>query len=112
MSNTQELLIDELGDATPFAVAQTNSDGRIPKWVVNKKYGDLESVGVDRSYEWTQLKKGVYKIRFHTKHYFVEQKASSFFPFVDIHFVVEKETDHYHIPLLLSNYGYTTYRGS
>jgi 5-hydroxyisourate hydrolase len=35
-----------------------------------------------------------------------------FYPQVEIVFTVEAETEHYHIPLLLSPYGYTTYRGS
>jgi 5-hydroxyisourate hydrolase len=35
-----------------------------------------------------------------------------FYPEVSVQFVVERGEDHYHLPLLLSPYGYSTYRGS
>lgn len=38
--------------------------------------------------------------------------GNEFFPFVHIVFEVEPDRDHYHVPLLLSRFGYTTYRGS
>jgi 5-hydroxyisourate hydrolase len=50
------------------------------------------------------LPAGTYRLRFHT--------PSPFFPVVDIQFVVADGTQHYHVPLLLSPYGYSTYRGS
>lgn len=111
---------DKFGQEIPFAIAKTNNDGRIPQWIINKKYSGLAQVGVNstNNYEWESLKPGIYKIRFHTKHYFLSNRDSealskSFFPFVDIHFVVSDPPDkHYHIPLLLSNHSYTTYRGS
>lgn len=37
---------------------------------------------------------------------------SRFYPSVSVEFVVEADEDHYHLPLLLSAFGYTTYRGS
>lgn len=56
------------------------------------------------------LAKGVYKMTFDTKHYFSSQDIETFFPSVEIVFEI-KTTDHYHIPLLLSPFGYSTYRG-
>ncbi len=56
------------------------------------------------------LAKGVYKINFDTMHYFSSQDIETFFPAVEIVFEI-KTTDHYHIPLLLSPFGYSTYRG-
>jgi 5-hydroxyisourate hydrolase len=49
---------------------------------------------------------GAYRITFKTAAY------SSFFPSIEITFVIEDTAAHYHIPLLLSPFGYTTYRGS
>lgn len=46
---------------------------------------------------------GIYKLRFQT---------NGFFPVVEIQFVVEDGEQHYHVPLLLSPFGYSTYRGS
>jgi 5-hydroxyisourate hydrolase len=50
------------------------------------------------------LPTGTYKLRFHT--------PSPFFPVVEIQFVVADGAQHYHVPLLLAPYGYSTYRGS
>ncbi|MEJ7603219.1 MAG: hydroxyisourate hydrolase [Kofleriaceae bacterium] len=52
---------------------------------------------------------GTYRIRFATGAYLGEQ---AFFPVVEIQFAVLDGTQHYHVPLLLSPYGYSTYRGS
>jgi len=50
---------------------------------------------------------GTYRIRFQTGQY-----GSPFFPVVEIQFVVDDSAQHYHVPLLLSPYGFSTYRGS
>ena len=50
---------------------------------------------------------GTYRIRFQTGAY-----GNSFFPVVEIQFTVGDGAQHYHVPLLLSPYGYSTYRGS
>ncbi len=57
------------------------------------------------------LQQGIYKLRFETKDYFDKRKTPTFYPYVEI--VIDITTDdHYHIPLLLSPFGYTTYLGS
>jgi 5-hydroxyisourate hydrolase len=55
---------------------------------------------------------GVYRIRFHTEAYFAAHQQTGFFPVVEIQFTVADGAQHYHVPLLLSPYGYSTYRGS
>jgi 5-hydroxyisourate hydrolase len=55
---------------------------------------------------------GVYRIRFHTGAYFAARQQTGFFPVVEIQFTVDDGAQHYHVPLLLSPYGYSTYRGS
>ena len=50
---------------------------------------------------------GTYRIRFQTGAY-----GNPFFPVVEIQFVVGDGAAHYHVPLLLSPYGFSTYRGS
>ena len=55
---------------------------------------------------------GTYRIRFQTAPYFAAQQVSGFFPVVEIQFVVVDGAQHYHVPLLLSPYGFSTYRGS
>ena len=53
-----------------------------------------------------------YKIYFVTSEYFSSQKLPSLYPYVEIVFTVADPAQHYHIPLLLTANGYTTYRGS
>lgn len=56
---------------------------------------------------------GTYRIRFATGPYLAAQGHSApFFPSVEIQFTVVDGAQHYHVPLLLSPYGYSTYRGS
>jgi 5-hydroxyisourate hydrolase len=55
---------------------------------------------------------GTYRIRFHTGAYLAAHHQAGFFPVVEIQFTVVDGTQHYHVPLLLSPYGYSTYRGS
>ena len=55
---------------------------------------------------------GTYRIRFATGAYFAAQGVTGFFPVVEIHFTVADGAQHYHVPLLLSPYGFSTYRGS
>ncbi len=74
----------------------SNSDGRCP---------DLLPAG-------TQLQPGLYRMSFDTASYFDSHNQTGFYPLVQIVFEIQAEDEHYHIPLLLSPYGYSTYRGS
>ena len=55
---------------------------------------------------------GTYRLRFHTAAYFAARGQAGFFPVVEIQFSVGDGAQHYHVPLLLSPFGYSTYRGS
>jgi len=59
-----------------------------------------------------QLVSGVYQMTFDTESYFRQQAVASFYPFVNIAFEITHPEQHYHVPLLLSPFGYSTYRGS
>jgi len=58
------------------------------------------------------LSAGNYRLSFDTKSYFAAQKIEGLYPLVQVHFGVVTGEEHYHVPLLLSPNGYTTYRGS
>jgi len=58
------------------------------------------------------LKEGTYRMTFDTRAYFGARKIDGLYPQVSIIFEVRRAGEHYHIPLLLSPYGYSTYRGS
>ncbi|HEY4354499.1 MAG TPA: hydroxyisourate hydrolase [Acidobacteriaceae bacterium] len=58
------------------------------------------------------LEASTYKIRFATSEYFSAQHLTGLYPYVEIVFSIADPAQHYHIPLLLTANGYTTYRGS
>jgi 5-hydroxyisourate hydrolase len=55
---------------------------------------------------------GRYRLTFDTGAYFSTLDEAGFYPEVSVTFVVEPGEEHYHVPLLLSPFGYSTYRGS
>jgi len=58
------------------------------------------------------LAAGIYRMHFATKPYYKANKEQGFYPYVDIVFELIGNNAHYHIPLLLTAFGYSTYRGS
>jgi 5-hydroxyisourate hydrolase len=58
------------------------------------------------------LSEGIYRLTFDTESYFASQGVEGFYPEVFIVFAVRDAGQHYHVPLLLNAYGYSTYRGS
>lgn len=78
-----------------IARGKTNKDGRIPDLLPQEII----------------LKKGIYQMKFWVKEYFEGIASPTFYPFVEICFDVQTE-EHYHVPLLLNPFGYSTYRGS
>jgi 5-hydroxyisourate hydrolase len=58
------------------------------------------------------LEGGHYRLTFDTVEYFRTHGELPFFPEIQVTFEVRDPTQHYHVPLLLSRYGYSTYRGS
>lgn len=57
------------------------------------------------------LQPGIYKLRFETKDYFDKDRIATFYPYVEIIFEIT-DAEHYHVPLLINPFGYSTYRGS
>jgi len=76
---------------------QTDADGRISDWS-----------------EAFELEPGEYSLTFNVGDYFEVQKIESFYRSVPVTFFVSESASraHYHVPLLLSPFGYSTYRGS
>lgn len=58
------------------------------------------------------LAEGVYRVTFKTGAWLKQQNTATFFPEIPVVFQIDGSLDHYHIPLLLSPYGYSTYRGN
>lgn len=54
---------------------------------------------------------GIYKLTYLVEPYFKKSKTESFYPFIEVVFQI-KDGNHYHVPITLSAYGYSTYRGN
>lgn len=55
---------------------------------------------------------GDYRVVFRTGEFYARQQQSSFFPEIPVVFRVDSARQHYHVPLLLSPFGFSTYRGN
>jgi 5-hydroxyisourate hydrolase len=90
------ILYEKVGaDWLEVARGITNTDGRISNLLKDDE----------------PLPFAVYKMSFETGPYFTSMHTDVFYPVVDVQFSINT-AGHYHIPLLLSPYGYSTYRGS
>ena len=74
----------------------TNADGRISDLVPPEM----------------TLAAGVYRLTFDTARYFAAHRLEGFYPQVTVVFRIDEPAQQYHVPLLLSPFGYSTYRGS
>ncbi len=74
----------------------TNDDGRVKDFLP----------------QGTRLQAGLYRLTFDTAAYFGATGTRGFYPYVHITFELGDADEHYHVPLLLSPWGFSTYRGS
>src|SRR5579864_1493325 len=86
---------DESGTWRLLSSGQTDQDGRCSQLLKDEK-----------------LSPGFYRLHFDTATYFAARKIETLYPFVEVTFRVRDGESHFHIPLLLSANGYTTYRGT
>ena len=84
------------GDWVALFSSRTGADGRCPQLLPANE----------------SLTAGVYRLNFDTASYFQAQEIATLYPLVEIAFQVLEGESAFHIPLLLSPYGFTTYRGS
>lgn len=84
------------GGWRPLTSARTDQDGRCAELVS----------------EAEDLSAGVYRLIFDTEKYFELQEPGTLYPVVEVTFRIREGESHFHIPLLLSPNGYTTYRGT
>jgi len=87
--------VDRAGNWEKLGTSVTNDDGRVPTLLAGR-----------------ELEVARYRVTFNTAVYFAELGTPAFYPYVQVVFDIRAPEQHYHIPLLLSAYGYSTYRGS
>jgi len=85
-----------------MAAGETDSDGRCTNL--------LPPCDTPNAIELTAG--GLYKVTFKTKDYFAKTDRKCLYPWVEITFELSDKEEHYHIPLLISPYSFTTYKGS
>lgn len=97
-------------EGLPLTLEEHTSDGwrRIGGGVTNDDGRVRDLLEPDRD----GLVEGVYRMTFDTGAYFERHDLQGFYPVVRVVFEVQAPDEHYHVPLLLSPYGYSTYRGS
>ena len=78
------------------ASGEANGDGRVPNLVP----------------EGAAIAPGEFRLTFDVRRYFAASSTETFYPTISVVFEVAAGQTHYHVPLLLSPFGYTTYRGS
>ncbi|MBA3673238.1 MAG: hydroxyisourate hydrolase [Gemmatimonadaceae bacterium] len=88
--------LHEDGSGVAIGGGETDADGRVR---------DLVAAG-------TVISAGDYRLRFETGRYLAASGREVFYPAVTVDFRLTGPDAHYHVPLLLSPFGYSTYRGS
>jgi 5-hydroxyisourate hydrolase len=88
--------LNTAGDWRVLSSARTDQDGRCAQLLP----------------EGEDLSTGVYRLIFDTGSYYALQEVGALYPMVEVTFQARAGESHFHIPLLLSPNGYTTYRGS
>ena len=74
--------------------------------------GATDPAGRARDLADSRIAAGRYRLTFETADYFAAAGVTGFFPIVEIVFDGRDPAEHHHVPLLLSPFGYSTYRGS
>ena len=92
------------GDWHPAGIAITDADGRAHPLDPLDEASEADA-------ETQPLQKGDYRLTFEVAAYFKAREVKALYPFVQVTFSVG-ETRHYHVPLLLNPFGYSTYLGS
>ncbi len=92
--------------AAGVAVTLSDAGGEVLASSVTNDDGRVTDLGPE------SLDPGTYEVRFASGDHFAVQGVACFHPYVPVVFTVVAGQAHYHVPLLLSPFAYTTYRGS
>lgn len=90
------LLQQQADDWVMLGSAPTDEDGRVSDFLGSNDV----------------LTAGIYKLTFYLSDYYSRLATESFYPYAEVAFEVAGDGQHYHVPLLLNPFGYSTYRGS
>ncbi|CZT25340.1 related to transthyretin-like protein pucM [Ramularia collo-cygni] len=105
-------LLSPIPTTTTHWTATTNTDGRVPAWTSSSTGVEINEVvqSIKSQLLLTDEDQMIWSLTFQTETYF--GKGKTFWPEVELRFVAKREEEHYHVPLLLGPWSFTTYRGS
>lgn len=95
---------------TAHWTATTNSDGRVASWTSSTDLNEIVAKVKQELSAEDDADQMVWSLTFATEEYF--GKGKTFYPEVELKFAAKKTEEHYHVPLLLGPWSFTTYRGS
>jgi 5-hydroxyisourate hydrolase len=110
---TTHVLDTALGRPAAGIAVRLEQRARAGEWTAIGQ-GETDRDGRLRSLhpEGSPLAAGVYRITFDTKSYFASRRVAAFYPEVVVVFETMAGETHYHVPLLIAPFGFTTYRGT
>ena len=104
MSLSTHVLDAALGRPAAGVAVRLEREGSVVAEAVTDADGRVRALG--------ELVAGVHRLTFHTGAYFAASGRDAFYPEVTVAFAVTDPDEHHHVPLLLSPFAYSTYRGS
>ncbi|MDF0605486.1 hydroxyisourate hydrolase [Neisseriaceae bacterium TC5R-5] len=113
-SNPLSVHVLNLQDGLPSAGVEVRLEKQDDmQWTLLNKGVTNEQGRISALYpEGKPLEKGIYRVTFQTGKWFKEHQSTTFFPEIPVVFEVDGKLPHYHIPLLISPYGFSSYRGN
>lgn len=95
------------GSNVPVALAMKQADGSWSELAT----AETDENGRVKAFEGVEAEAATYKLSFDMSGY-DEQQAEPFFPEIDVIFQISDPSQHYHVPVVVSPFGYSTYRGN
>ncbi|MBE7640067.1 hydroxyisourate hydrolase [Salegentibacter sp. BLCTC] len=109
--STHILDISEGAPAANVAIKLEKRNNKTESWDYVSENLTAENGRVNDFLPAGQNNNGIYKFTFFVNEYYKEKGKETFYPFIEVVFEI-KDEKHYHVPITLSAFGYSTYRGS
>jgi len=109
--STHILDISEGASAANVSIKLEKRNNEIKSWEFVSKKQTEENGRVNDFLPAGKNNNGIYRFTFFVNEYYQEKAQETFYPFIEVVFEI-KDENHYHVPITLSAFGYSTYRGS
>lgn len=110
--SSQILNLTQGKPAPDFKISLSKQDDTEKRVTLDEKYTDVNGRITDfLKVNNGTSQHGIFKLTYFVESYFEKLNQSSFYPFIEVVFEI-KDDNHYHVPITLSPFGYSTYRGN